>query len=199
MPLKTLFGAALLALSTGAAAALQIGQPAPAFTGIDTNGKPHALSDFLGKVVVLEWTNHDCPYVRKHYDAGNMQAQQREATADGVVWLSVISSAPGKQGHISPEKADELTASRDATPTAVLIDEGGEIGRAYKARTTPHMYVIDTEGKLAYMGGIDNIPSASSADIDKATQFVPAALAQVMNGKPADPSVTRPYGCSVKY
>jgi peroxiredoxin len=199
MILKTLFGAALLALSTGATAALQIGQPAPAFTGVDTAGKRHALSDFLGKVVVLEWTNHDCPYVRKHYNAGNMQTQQREAASDGVVWLSVISSAPGKQGHVSPTKADELTASREAAPTAVLIDESGEIGRAYMARTTPHMYVIDTEGRLAYMGGIDNIPSANPSDIDRATQYVPAALAQVMSGKAADPSVTRPYGCSVKY
>lgn len=199
MNFKSLFGAALLALSTGASAALQVGQPAPSFTGVDTAGNSHALSDFRGKVVVLEWTNHDCPYVRKHYDAGNMQAQQREATADGVVWLSVISSSPGKQGHVSPAQADELTTSRGAAPTAVLIDESGDIGRAYKARTTPHMYVIDTEGKLAYMGGIDNIASASASDIQKATQYVPAALAQVMAGKAANPSVTRPYGCSVKY
>jgi peroxiredoxin len=195
MRLKTLFAAALLAVSTGATAALQIGQPAPAFTAVDTAGTTHSLSDFLGKFVVLEWTNHDCPFVKAHYDAGNMQAQQRDATADGVVWLSVISSAPGKQGHVSPAKADELTASRNAAPTAVLLDEDGEMGRAYKARTTPHMYVIDAEGKLAYMGGIDSGPS----NIDTATQYVPAALANVMAGKPADPSVTRPYGCSVKY
>lgn len=199
MNVKSIFGAALLALSTGASAALQVGQPAPIFTGVDTAGKTHALSDYLGKIVVLEWTNHDCPYVRKHYDAGNMQAQQREATEDGVVWLSVISSSPGKQGHVSPAKADELTASRGAAPTAVLIDESGDTGRAYKARTTPHMYIIDTEGKLAYMGGVDSIPSARASDIEKATQYVPAALAQVMAGKAADPSITRPYGCSVKY
>jgi peroxiredoxin len=199
MNVKSIFGAALLALSTGASAALQIGQPAPTFSGVDTAGKTHALGDYLGKVVVLEWTNHDCPYVRKHYDAGNMQAQQREATEEGVVWLSVISSSPGKQGHVSPAKADELTASRGAAPTAVLIDESGDIGRAYKARTTPHMYIIDTEGKLAYMGGIDSVPSAKASDIEKATQYVPAALAQVMAGKAADPSITRPYGCSVKY
>ncbi len=199
MKLKTLFGAALLALSTGASAALQVGQPAPAFTGVDTTGKTHSLSDFLGKVVVLEWTNHDCPYVRKHYDAGNMQAQQREATADDVVWLSIISSAPGKQGHVSPVRADELTTSRNAVPTTVLLDESGDIGRAYKARTTPHMYIIDTDGTLAYMGGIDSIPSANPADIGRATQYVPTALAQVMSGKAADPAITRPYGCSVKY
>ena len=199
MNIKSILGAALLALSSGASAALQIGQPAPAFTGIDTAGKTHALNDFLGKVVVLEWTNHDCPYVRKHYNAGNMQTQQREATADGVVWLSVISSAPGKQGHVRPAKADELTASRAAAPSAVLIDESGDIGRAYGARTTPHMYIIDAKGNLAYMGGIDSIPSASASDIEKATQYIPAALAQVIAGKAADPSITRPYGCSVKY
>jgi len=199
MKLRTLFGAALLAFSVGVSATPQIGQPAPAFTGIDTAGNTHALSDFLGKTVVLEWTNHDCPYVRKHYNADNMQAQQRQATADGIVWLSVISSAPGKQGHVSPTQADELTASRNAAPTAVLIDESGEIGRAYKARTTPHMYIIDKDGTLAYMGGIDSVPSASPADIEKATQYVPAALAQVMQGNAADPAVTRPYGCSVKY
>ena len=199
MKLRTLFGAALLAFSVGVSATPQIGQPAPAFTGIDTAGNTHALSDFLGKTVVLEWTNHDCPYVRKHYNADNMQAQQRQATADGIVWLSVISSAPGKQGHVSPTQADELTASRNAAPTAVLIDESGEIGRAYKARTTPHMYIIDKDGTLAYMGGIDSVPSASLADIEKATQYVPAALAQVMQGNAADPAVTRPYGCSVKY
>lgn len=199
MRLRTLFGAALLAFAAGATATPQIGQPAPAFTGVDTAGNTHALSDFLGKTVVLEWTNHDCPYVRKHYNADNMQAQQRQATADEIVWLSVISSAPGKQGHVSATQADELTASRNAAPTAVLIDESGEIGRAYKARTTPHMYIIDKDGTLAYMGGIDSVPSASPADIEKATQYVPAALAQVMQGNAADPAVTRPYGCSVKY
>ena len=199
MKFSTLFGTALLAFSVGVTAAPQIGQPAPAFTGVDTAGNTHALSDFLGKTVVLEWTNHDCPYVRKHYNAGNMQAQQRDATADGVVWLSVISSAPGKQGHVSAAKADELTASRDAAPTAVLLDESGEIGRAYKARTTPHLFIIDSDGTLAYMGGIDNVPSANPADIEKATQHVPAALAQLMQGQTVDPAITRPYGCSVKY
>lgn len=199
MPLKTLITAALFAVATTAGAALKIGEPAPAFTGTDTAGNEHALSDFLGKVVVLEWTNHDCPYVRKHYNSGNMQEQQRNATADGVVWLSIISSAPGKQGHVSAAQADELTARRNAVPTAVLLDESGTIGQAYDARTTPHMYVIDTEGRLAYMGGIDSIASANPADIATATQYVPAALAQVMKGEPVGTPVTRPYGCSVKY
>jgi peroxiredoxin len=198
-PLLTMMLAGLLALAGSVAAAPKVGEPAPAFAGVDTAGNSHALSDFLGKIVVLEWTNHDCPYVRKHYNAGNMQAQQRDATAQGVVWLSVISSAPGKQGHVSAAQADELTASRDAAPTAVLLDEGGNIGRAYDARTTPHMYVIDPEGKLVYMGGIDSIASASPDDIEKATQYVPQVLAQLAAGEPVSTPVTRPYGCSVKY
>lgn len=199
MTLKTLVTTTLLALATSAGAALEIGQPAPAFSGVDTAGNRHALTDFAGKVVVLEWTNHDCPYVRKHYSAGNMQAQQRAATAQGAVWLSVISSAPGKQGHVDAAQADSLTRSRDAAPTAVLLDESGEIGKAYNARTTPHMYIIDADGKLAYMGGIDSIASANPADIDRASQYVPAALAQVVAGEPVSTPVTRPYGCSVKY
>ncbi|MCW9078040.1 MAG: thioredoxin family protein [Gammaproteobacteria bacterium] len=197
--MKPILATLLFAMATTAGAALKIGEPAPGFTGIDTSGKSHALSDFRGKPVVLEWTNHDCPYVRKHYSSGNMQRQQQTATGQGVVWLSIISSAPGKQGHVTPAQADALTAERNAAPSAVILDEKGEIGRLYEAKTTPHMYIIDADGKLAYMGGIDSIASANPADIGKATQYVPAALAQVMNGEPVAPSVTRPYGCSVKY
>lgn len=196
---RALIAGLILALTTSAHAALSIGKPAPEFTGIDTAGKTHKLSDFRGKTVVLEWTNHDCPYVRKHYDSGNMQAQQRAATADGVIWLSIISSAPGKQGHVSPGKADELTTNRDAAPTAVLIDEQGTIGRAYRAKTTPHMYIIDGDGTLAYMGGIDNVASASQADLDGSTQYIPVALNELSHGKAVSSPVTRPYGCSVKY
>jgi peroxiredoxin len=199
MLMKPILATLLFAMATTAGAALKIGEPAPGFTGIDTSGKSHALSDFRGKPVVLEWTNHDCPYVRKHYSSGNMQRQQQAATGQGVVWLSIISSAPGKQGHVTPAQADALTAERNAAPSAVILDEKGEIGRLYEAKTTPHMYIIDADGKLAYMGGIDSIASANPADIGKATQYVPAALAQVMNGEPVAPSVTRPYGCSVKY
>jgi peroxiredoxin len=199
MLMKPILATLLFAMATTAGAALEIGEPAPGFTGIDTSGKSHALSDFRGKPVVLEWTNHDCPYVRKHYSSGNMQRQQQTATGQGVVWLSIISSAPGKQGHVTPAQADALTAERNAAPSAVILDEKGEIGRLYEAKTTPHMYIIDADGKLAYMGGIDSIASANPADIGKATQYVPAALAQVMNGEPVAPSVTRPYGCSVKY
>ncbi len=199
MLMKPVLTALLFAMATTAGAALKIGEPAPGFTGIDTSGKSHALSDFRGKPVVLEWTNHDCPYVRKHYSSGNMQQQQQAATGQGAVWLSIISSAPDKQGHVTPAQADALTAERNAAPSAVILDEKGEIGRLYEAKTTPHMYIIDADGKLAYMGGIDSIPSTNPADIAKATQYVPAALAQVMQGKPVTSGVTRPYGCSVKY
>ena len=199
MLMKTVMTTLLFTLATTAGAALRIGEPAPGFTGIDTRGNSHALSDYRGKPVILEWTNHDCPYVRKHYNSGNMQQQQRAATDQGAVWLSIISSAPGKQGHVTPAQADTLTVERNAAPSAVILDENGEIGRLYGAKTTPHMYIIDADGKLAYMGGIDSIASSNPADIEKAIQYVPAALAQVMNGEPVASSVTRPYGCSVKY
>lgn len=137
--------------------------------------------------------------MRKHYNSGNMQQQQQAATDRGAVWLSIISSAPGKQGHVTPAQADALTVQRNAAPSAVIIEEKGDIGRLYGAKTTPHMYIIDADGKLAYMGGIDSIGSSNPADIEKAIQYVPAALTQVMNGEPVASSVTRPYGCSVKY
>ena len=189
----------MLAAAGAAPAAVKVGQPAPEFTGTDTQGRQHTLSDYHGKFLVLEWTNHDCPYVRKHYGAGNMQVQQQEAAAQGVAWLSIISSAPGKQGHVSPAQADQLTTQRNAAPSAVLLDEGGEIGRLYGAKTTPHMYIIDPEGKLIYMGGIDSIASASPDDIGKASQYVRAALGEALAGKAIGTPVTRPYGCSVKY
>lgn len=199
MLIKSVLTTLLFFVATIAGAAPRIGEPAPGFTGVDTRGNSHSLSDFLGTPVVLEWTNHDCPYVRKHYDSGNMQQQQRAATEKGAIWLSIISSAPGKQGHVSPAQADDLTVQRKAAPSAVILDEKGDIGRLYGAKTTPHMYIIDAEGKLAYMGGIDSIASSNPADISKATQYVLPALNQVMDGKPVASSVTRPYGCSVKY
>ena len=189
----------MLAAAGAAPAAVKVGQPAPEFTGTDTQGRQHTLSDYHGKFLVLEWTNHDCPYVRKHYGAGNMQAQQKEASAKGVAWLSIISSAPGKQGHVSPAQADQLTTQRNAAPSAVLLDDGGEIGRLYGAKTTPHMYIIDPEGKLIYMGGIDSIASSSPDDIGKASQYVRVALDEALAGKAIGTPVSRPYGCSVKY
>lgn len=190
---------ALLLSAVPALAAVQVGQPAPDFTGTDTAGNTVRLADYRGKLVILEWTNHDCPYVQKHYGAGNMQAQQEAATADGAIWLSIISSAPGKQGHVSPEAADGLTAERDAAPTAVILDPKGEIGQAYAARTTPHMYVIDEKGILRYMGGIDDVATSDPDDIPKARQHVMIALEELRAGKPVSEPVTRPYGCSVKY
>lgn len=188
-----------LLLACSVEARLQIGQPAPGFTATDAQGNEHQLADYRGRLVVLEWTNHQCPYVRKHYDAGNMQAQQAAATDNGTVWLSVISSAPGKQGHVSPAEAQQLTQARNAEPTAVLLDPQGEIGRRYGARTTPHMFIIDRQGTLVYQGGIDAIPSADPADIAAATQYIPQALSELRAGKPVSVPVTRPYGCSVKY
>jgi peroxiredoxin len=194
-----LTGLTALMLSWTATAAVKVGEPAPGFTGIDSDGQTQRLSDYRGRTVVLEWTNHDCPYVRKHYSAGNMQRQQREATERGVVWLSVISSAPGKQGYVSPAEANRLTASREAHPSAVVLDERGDIGRLYGAVTTPHMYVIDEGGVLRYMGGIDSLPTSNPADIPKATQYVEVALQEVLSGQSVSTPVTRPYGCSVKY
>lgn len=184
---------------TNAQAAPTIGQPAPAFTGVDSNGKTRSLADFKGKTVVLEWTNHDCPYVMKHYGADNMQALQKQAAADGVIWLTVISSAPGKQGHVSPEEANRIAAERGARPRAIVLDPEGAIGRAYDARTTPHMYVIDGDGTLVFMGGIDDRPTADRADVEGANNYVVAALADVSAGRAVQTPTSRPYGCSVKY
>ena len=171
----------------------------PTFLAWTRRAKPCRLADYRGKTVVLEWTNHDCPYVRKHYGAGNMQDQQREAAAQGVIWLSVISSAPGQQGHVSPAAADALTRSRNAAPHAVLLDPAGTISRAYGAKTTPHMYIIDEAGQLVYMGGIDSLTTANPDDIVRATQYVRIALQERAAGQPISTPVTRPYGCSVKY
>lgn len=189
----------LAGFSLSALAAPQIGEPAPAFTGVDTSGKDWVLDELRGKRVILEWTNHDCPYVKKHYETGNMQALQRDATADGYLWLSVISSAPGKQGHVGAERADALTEQRQAAPTAVLLDPSGDIGKAYGARTTPHMFVIDKDGTLVYMGGIDDRPSTDPADVRGANNHVRAVLAELDAGDPVSQPATRPYGCSVKY
>lgn len=188
--------AALLSLSLTAAP--QVGAPAPDFTVVDSKGNNHSLKDFAGKTVVLEWTNHECPFVKKHYQ-GNMQSLQADITKQEVVWLSVISSAPGKQGHINGAKADELTASRNAKPTAVVFDESGKVGKVYDAKTTPHMYVIDKTGTLQYMGGIDSIPSAKVDDIAKATPYFANAAKAVIAGQTPNPAVTKPYGCAIKY
>ena len=189
----------MLAVAGTAAASPDVGAPAPEFSLPDTKGNQHALADLRGSYVVLEWTNHECPFVRKHYGSGNMQGLQKEYTSDGVVWLSVISSAPGEQGYVSGDEADELTRDRDASPSAVLLDPKGTVGKLYDARTTPHMYIIDPNGTLIYKGGIDDRPSTRQSDIDGATNYVRVALAEAKDGKPVSNPVTRPYGCSVKY
>ncbi len=189
--------AALLARPVEAAP--QIDAPAPAFSGTTMAGETISLSDFTGQTVVLEWTNHDCPFVRKHYGAGNMQATQAAAAEQGVVWISVISSAPGEQGYVDAAEAQALTRDRGATVSHLILDPEGTIGRAYEAKTTPHMYIIDGEGALVYMGGIDSIPSANPADIELAENYVLTGLAQLAAGERISTPITRPYGCSVKY
>ena len=176
-----------------------IGQPAPDFSATDSQGKTRHLADFKGKTVVLEWTNADCPYTRKHYTSGNMQGLQTLARQQGVVWLSVISSAPGKQGYVDGAGADELTRTRHAAPTAVLLDPSGAVGRLYHAKTTPHMFVVDAKGTLEYMGGIDSLATSDVDDIPKAEPYLKEAMLAVVDDKPVAHPVTRPYGCSVKY
>jgi peroxiredoxin len=188
-----------LVLPAVAAAASAIGEPAPAFSVKTTDGASVSLAEYAGKVVVLEWTNHDCPYVGKHYGSGNMQALQKQATADGVVWLTVISSAPGEQGYVDGTEAERIARAAGAAPSRILLDPDGVMGRAYGAKTTPHMYVIDQDGGLAYMGAIDDRPTANPDDIKGARNYVAAALADLASGRPVAAASSRPYGCSVKY
>lgn len=199
MPDRYALFAALMLATAAAVAAPQPGQPAPDFALPGADGKTYALADLKGKYVVLEWTNHECPFVQKHYKSGNMQALQKELTGKGAVWLSIISSAPGKQGHVDAPKALDLTRARNAAPTAVLLDPTGEVGRRYAAKTTPHMFVIAPDGTLVYMGGIDSVPSSDADDIAAATPYVKVALAEAMAGKPVTNPSTKPYGCAVKY
>ncbi len=188
-----------LACSPRLVAQAVVGQAAPAFSAADTQGRPHALDQYKGKWVVLEWTNHECPFVKKHYGSDNMQKLQKAYTARGVVWLTVISSAPGKQGHVTPAQADQLTKERGAAPSAVLLDSEGRMGRAYGAKTTPHMFVIDPAGKLVYAGAIDDTPSTDPADIPAARNYLSAALDAALAGRPVAVATSTPYGCSVKY
>jgi peroxiredoxin len=201
MRFKVLRSAALSLLLAGGAqaATLQIGQPAPDFTATDSKGAAVSLKEYRGKTVVLEWTNADCPYTRKHYGSGNMQSVQALAQKNGLVWLTVISSAPGKQGYVNGPAADALTQSRGAAPTAVVLDPTGALGRLYNAKTTPHMFVIDKAGALQYMGGIDSIATADVADIAHAEPYLKEAMLAVAQGNPVPYAVTKPYGCSIKY
>ena len=190
---------AFLACARLEAGGPRLDQSAPSFELKDTNGRVHSLADYKGKYVVLEWLNHDCPFVRKHYNSGNMQKLQKEFVARGIVWFSVNSSAPGKQGHFKPARANELTRIKGAGPSAILLDGDGKIGRAYGARTTPHMYIIDPAGILRYKGAIDSVRSTDVADVAGAQNYVRNALQELLAGKPVTNKSTSPYGCSVKY
>jgi len=180
-------------------AAPQVGQPAPEFTLKDSNGQSHNLSDFKGKFVVLEWLNHGCPFVQKHYNGGNMQGLQKEYTGKDVVWLSIVSSAPGKQGHMSPEETNKTKAEKNSAATAVLIDEEGTVGKLYDAKVTPELFVINPEGTLIYAGAIDDKKSVDAADVAGAKNYVKQALDEALAGNPVSEPTTEAYGCSVKY
>jgi peroxiredoxin len=193
---------ALFALCPSPARALtspEIGSPAPQFTLTDTAGKQHALKDYAGKIVVVEWFNEGCPFVKKHYVGGNMQSLQERYTKQGIVWLSVVSSAPGKQGSLSAEGHNETRKKWNISAAPLLLDEAGSVGKSYGAKTTPHMFIIDAQGKLVYRGAIDSTSSTDADDIPTSKNYVAAALDEILAGKPVSTSSTEPYGCSVKY
>ncbi len=194
----TLYLSALLILTTFALAA-RVGEAAPDFTATDSNGRTHHLADYKGKYVVLEWHNQGCPYTKKHYESGNMQRLQKEWTGKGVVWFTVISSAPGTQGYVTASEENDYAKRMHATPSAVLLDPEGNLGHLYAAKTTPHMYIIDPKGTLLYNGAIDDHPTADASDIPASRNYVSAALQEALSGKPVADAATRPYGCSVKY
>jgi peroxiredoxin len=201
-PSVHVFVAAMVALIFIFAArvhAAQAGSPAPDFHGTDSNGKTQSLDQYRGKFVVLEWHNHDCPYTIKHYRSGNMQSLQKEWTAKGVIWFTVISSAPGTQGYVTAAQENAYVTKTDAKPTAVILDPTGAIGHLYDAKTTPNMFVIDPTGKLIYAGAIDDHATTDVSDIGVSKNFVSAALTEAMNGRVVQTAYTRPYGCSVKY
>jgi len=179
--------------------AVKIGAPAPDFSGADSHGKTQQLSAYRGKYVVLEWTNSECPYTRKHYESGNMQSLQKEWTAKGVVWISILSSAPGHQGYMTAAQENGYLTREKAQPTAVVLDPTGAIGHTYEAKTTPHMFIIDPGGKLIYEGAIDDHPTADPSDIKASKNYVDEVLSAAMAGKPVPVSYTASYGCSVKY
>jgi peroxiredoxin len=191
--------AAGLAMVCASAMALKPGDPAPDFKGVDSNGKVQTLAQYRGKYVVLEWANKGCPFEQKHYKSGNMERLQREWTSKGVVWLSVISSAPGQDGYVTPPEENDYLRTMKAAPSAAILDASGTIGRLYSAKTTPDMFVIDPQGKLVYEGAIDDQPTPDPASLKDAKNYVSAALEASMAGRPVETPVTRSYGCSVKY
>jgi hypothetical protein len=190
-----------VALATLALPAFAVapGTPAPDFKGTDSNGTQHTLSEYRGKYVILEWANKGCPYDQKHYLSGSMENLQKEWTAKGVIWLSVISSAPGEQGYVTPSEENTYLKTMHAAPTAALLDPTSTIARLYEAKTTPHIFVIDPVGKLIYQGAIDDKPTTEQADLKGARNYLNEALTAAMAGNPVPVASTRPYGCSVKY
>ena len=176
-----------------------VGASAPDFTLSDAAGTPHRLSDYRGKCIVLEWFNNECPFVRKHYDSGNMQRLQAASTAKGVIWLTIASSAPGTSGYLTPEAATQMIRQRHANQTALLLDADGTVGRRYGAKATPHMFIIHSDGSVIYAGAIDDQPSVDPTNLLQATNDVRQALDEALAGKPVSVASTRPYGCSVKY
>ncbi len=199
MMMKRLSTAFALCLSVVAAMAATVGEPAPAFTAMDMEGRSVSLADYKGRHVVLEWVNPGCPFVRKHYDSGNLQATQKGAAAKGVVWLAINSTATSHVDYLAPAQLSAWMRGQGAAVSATLLDTSGTIGRSYGARTTPHMYLIDPKGMLVYAGAIDSRPTANPADIAGATNWVNQALVEALAGKPVSTATTRPYGCSVKY
>lgn len=191
--------AVAMLLVVNAAGAAKVGEKAPNFTLTDINGEEHSLADYAGKVVVLEWTNYGCPYVKNQYNSGNMQKLQSEMKEKDVVWLTICSSSPGTQGHMSNAKWKTESEKRGVASKAILIDENGQVGMAYGAQVTPHMYVIDKDGTLKYNGAIDSIASTKEEDLKKAENYVSAAVNAVLAGKPVAKSVSKPYGCGIKY
>ena len=196
---QILLRSALIFALVAVALAAKVGEAAPDFTATDSNGKTQHLADFKGKYVVLEWHNQGCPYTKKHYASGNMQRLQKEWTGKGVMWFTVISSAPGTQGYVTAAEENDYVKKVDAAPTAVLLDPDGTVGHLYAAKTTPHMYIIDPKGTLIYNGAIDDHPTPNPGDIPSSKNYVTSALQEAMAGKPISEAATRPYGCSVKY
>lgn len=199
MKLQIFFSIIFFLSTTLLSQTAKLNESAPNFKLKDSNGKEHSLSDFKGKAVVLEWINYECPFVKKHYNSKNMQMLQEKYTKQGVIWLAICSSAPGKQGHFSADEINKRSKELDAKFTAYLIDEDGKVGKMYGAKTTPHMYIINSEGKLVYAGGIDDKASTDVEDIKKAKNFVSSALDEILSGRQVSVQSSTPYGCSVKY
>lgn len=194
-----LLGCLWLLAASAVQAETAVNQPAPTFSAQTADGGKLNLADLSGKTVILEWTNHECPFVKKHYDSGNIQGLQKQAAAQGVVWLQIISSAPGKEGYVDAATAKKLNADRGAGPSQIVFDPSGAIGKLYGATNTPQFFIINHHGLLVYKGGIDSIPSADTADIAQAENYISAALKELAAGKAISKSSTKPYGCSVKY